>query len=1015
MELRRFENRDGFEAPCELLVGFRPPRRLTSARADSLGADTSRDGGMEFRLLGPLEVVDQGRSLPLGGPKQRSLLGVLLLHAGDIVSSERLIDEVWGGTPPATVAKSVQIYVSRLRQQIGAERLVTRAPGYVLRVGDDELDVARVERLVAEAARSDPDTAAARLREALALWRGPPLADLAYEPFARSAIARLQELRLPSSNSGSRPSSRAAATASVVGELDALVAEQPLRERPRRQLMLALYRSARQAEALEAYQAARVALVDGLGLEPGRELRELHQAILRQDPALDLAGRASVTGDRFVGRAGELAALATGLDEAFTGRGRLVLIAGEPGIGKSRLTEALGELARARGARVLVGRCWEAGGAPAYWPWVQSLRACVGDTPPATLRARLGAHAAELAQLLPELRDPGEDAPEPAPLDPDAARFRLFEAVTACLRHGGHAQPLVLVLDDVHAADEPSLLLLRFVARELHDLRLLVLAAYRDVDPVPGERLQAVVTDLARERTTTRLTLAGLGADGVGRFVALTAGAAASGEVVAAIHAETEGNPLFVEEIVRLQVAEGGLDEVAAHRARGLPPTVRDVIARRVRHLTAGCRQVLVLASVLGRECGLEALALLAYEEAARLYRLALGALGPRGTDGEAHLALLLSLGEAASRAGDGAAARSAFLAAAGAARRLGRRTDLARAAAGYGGRIVWARADGDEQLVPLLEEGLAAVGGADVELRARLLSRLAGALRDEPTRARRERLSAEAVTLARRTGSLPALAHALDGRLYASIDADSIGECLALGAELCDVAGRAGDAERLVQGHMHQFVARVTLGEIEAASADLARAERLAEQLRQPAQRWQARGAAHAGRARARGTPVRHGVAARHEPALRDRSAARRCPRRRPAVRAAAALRGLQRRRYGGRHARVRGAPARPGRGDAGTLGRGRRPAHRRHRPQRPHGRPAVARPQPARRRPAARPARPRGAAVASRRLSATANPARAGRSLVEARGVAGRACRAAALQGLQAMVDSPFPIAYK
>src|SRR5439155_19793774 len=163
-----------------------------------------------------------------------------------------------------------------------------------------------------------------------------------------------------------------------------------------------LYRSGRQAEALEVYQAARGVLVEELGIEPSRDLRELHQAVLNQDPALDLVLPAAETDSArgaFIGREAELDALAAGLDDAFAGHGRLFLLVGEPGIGKSRLADELIARARARGARVLVGRCWEAGGAPAYWPWVQSLRTYVGETEPGALRAELGTRAAELAQI----------------------------------------------------------------------------------------------------------------------------------------------------------------------------------------------------------------------------------------------------------------------------------------------------------------------------------------------------------------------------------------------------------------------------------------------------------------------------------------------------------------------------------------------------------------------------------------------------------------------------------------
>jgi DNA-binding SARP family transcriptional activator len=324
---------------------------------------------MEFRILGPLEVAVDGRALDLGGHKQRTLLALLLLQANRVVSSDRLIDALWEEDPPETAPKALQVHVSQLRKLVGRDRLETRAPGYRLRVEPDELDLAHFERLQEEG----------RLDDALALWRGQPLADFAYQRFAEAEIARLEELRLACLEERIERDLAGGRHAELAGELDALVREHPLRERLRGQLMLALYRSGRQAGALDAYQAARAALVDELGIEPGRELRELHQAILEQSAALDLVADVETgpepDGGFLVGREAELDELEAGLGDAFAGRGGLFLLFGEPGIGKSRLAEEVASRARARGAVVVVGRCWEAGGAPAYWPWVQAMRA----------------------------------------------------------------------------------------------------------------------------------------------------------------------------------------------------------------------------------------------------------------------------------------------------------------------------------------------------------------------------------------------------------------------------------------------------------------------------------------------------------------------------------------------------------------------------------------------------------------------------------------------------------------
>ena len=250
---------------------------------------------MEYRILGPLEVCDGERSLALGGAKQRALLAVLLLHRGEVVSSDGLIDALWGERPPPTAAKSVQVYVSHLRKALGEGRLITRGGGYALAVAAGELDVERFEGLAADGRRllasDDAKGAAETLRRALAVWRGRALQDFAYDDFAATEIPRLEELRLGVIEERIDADLALGRQAEAVAELEALVREHPLRERLRGQLMLALYRSGRQADALGRYQEGRRALVEGLGLEPGRELRELEQAILRQDPALGPAGR----------------------------------------------------------------------------------------------------------------------------------------------------------------------------------------------------------------------------------------------------------------------------------------------------------------------------------------------------------------------------------------------------------------------------------------------------------------------------------------------------------------------------------------------------------------------------------------------------------------------------------------------------------------------------------------------------------------------------------------------------
>jgi DNA-binding SARP family transcriptional activator len=248
---------------------------------------------LEFRILGPLEVAADDVPVPLGGPKQRATLAILLLRAGQVVSIERLADDLYAGAVPATALKQVQRQISDLRSLIGRETIETRSPGYVIRLEREQFDLATFEHLFRDGidvlAGGDAGRAADLLRQALALWRGPPLADLTYESFARASIVRLEELRLSTIEKRVEADLALGRHAEVVAELEGLVTEHPLREQFRAQLMLALYRSARQAEALEMYRRAREILIAELGLEPAPALQHLEQQILAQDPALDSA------------------------------------------------------------------------------------------------------------------------------------------------------------------------------------------------------------------------------------------------------------------------------------------------------------------------------------------------------------------------------------------------------------------------------------------------------------------------------------------------------------------------------------------------------------------------------------------------------------------------------------------------------------------------------------------------------------------------------------------------------
>jgi DNA-binding SARP family transcriptional activator len=257
-------------------------------RCDAAPMVRSRGVSTEFLILGSLDVQSDGVPLELGGPRQRSVLSVLLLHAGEVVPATTLIYDIWGETPPGTAANLLQGYVSDLRKSLGRDTIVTRGPGYALDIEPAALDLHRFERLVAAADGAEPAVAAERLGEALGIWRGRAFADLADVPFARDASRRLEELRLAALERRVDADLALGRHAALTGELEQLVAEHPLRERFRALLMLALYRCGRQAEALEAYQAARRTLVEQLGIEPVPALRRLQESILRHDPELDV-------------------------------------------------------------------------------------------------------------------------------------------------------------------------------------------------------------------------------------------------------------------------------------------------------------------------------------------------------------------------------------------------------------------------------------------------------------------------------------------------------------------------------------------------------------------------------------------------------------------------------------------------------------------------------------------------------------------------------------------------------
>ena len=665
-------------------------------------------------------------------------------------------------------------------------------------------------------------------------------------------------------------------------------------------------------------------------------------------------------GATFVGREPELQELLAAHETAANGRGRLILLAGEPGIGKSRLADELAATARQRGTLVVWGRCWEDAGAPPYWSWIQVLRACLRARTPDAGLALMGAGIRDIAQMLPELRAP-DDPTEPA--TSESARFQLFDSVTNFLRRVAAEQPLLVVLDDLHAADTASLLLLRFLGSQVADMPMLVVGTYRDLELTPDHPLTAAVPELAREPTTRVLALGGLQPTAVAAYIGAAAGIQPHDLLVAAVWRETSGNPLFVGEAIRLLAAEGRLDDVTDLPSLrvAVPAGVRNVILRRMGQAGEVATGLLRLGAVLGPEfrveelgrltdiaptrvvagldaavregllvpaaaahdgyrfahdlmretlydeiepgeraalhrrvvavleqafeatlddhlgelayhsfeavgggahddgspadrlrlsrqaidyafrAGERAAGSLAFEDAARLFGMALVLLTRDFADNDAQLTeVLLRQGDALARAGDIRASRTALLQAADIARRTGSGGHLARAALGIGGRLPWARPGRDTRLMPLLQDALDAVGVSDDRLRVRLMVRLACAWRsDSARRDESGRLTTEAVKLARQLDDPATLTYALAGRYWATWWPENHKDRVPLSEEMVSLAEALGDPERLIDAHLMRYMTHAEMGEMREAREELEHVARLTDELRQPAHVW--------------------------------------------------------------------------------------------------------------------------------------------------------------------------------
>jgi DNA-binding SARP family transcriptional activator len=542
---------------------------------------------VDICVLGPVRALVAGSPAPLGGPRQRSVLARLVAAGGHVVSTDRIIDDLWSGEPPPKALASLQVHVSHLRRALEPARasrqqatvVVSAAPGYRLQLPRTAVDAWRFEDLVSQARGiEDAGRRSRLLDQALATWHGAAYAEFADTDWAAPEIARLDELRLVAIEARADADLQQGHAAAVVPDLEHHLQLHPAREEAARLLAVALYRSGRQGDALAVLRRAREHLAEELGIDPGPALRELEAAVLDQAPVLDRpAGRPVLAEDEppQPGHGAELDRLLEVATRKEPGL-RLAWLTGDPGAGKTTLAEALATRLRDRGWQVAWGRCPEVDGAPPGWAWSEVARALGAD------------------DLL------SSEAPN---------AFWTAHALAERLR--GTQQRVLVVLDDVHRADELTLQLLRQLTESLRAGPVTVLATQRTDEG--GDDLAATRAALATS-TALHVELTGLDDAGVAVLAQQYGLVAATGQEIALLRERTDGNPLFVRELTKLMVAEGR----AAART-SVPVGVRDVLRRRVERLPGPAATALRQAAVLGRDVDVDLLAAVAGRNADEL------------------------------------------------------------------------------------------------------------------------------------------------------------------------------------------------------------------------------------------------------------------------------------------------------------------------------------------------------------------------------------------------------------